>query len=567
MLGVSAAAQVQATMCATLVDQWVLDGVSQAMIAPGSRSTPMALALAAHPELNVQIFHDERSAGFAALGAGLASGRAAIVLCTSGTAATHLHGAVVEAHLSCVPMLVVTADRPPELRDVGAAQTIDQTKLYGDAVRWFHDPGVPAIEASLTWRSLARHLLDATGGVRPGPAHLNLPMREPLVATPMDLPAGFLGRRSVPVPAVRLGMLPFEVERERGLIVAGGGIDDPSAVVALSEATGWPIMADPRSGCRGLPGVVAAFDAILRHEGFAQAHMPEVVVHLGQPPASNVLGEWLRAAGATQVRVHPAEIVIDPAHVVTHRVTAPIGEFCRQLATQVRGGRGSGWIDRWALAEAQAQRAIAAALLADGLVHPGLVPSRLSEPQTARCVSEFAGHVVAASSMPVRDLEWFGSPDQRATVWANRGANGIDGTIATACGIAAVTDLPVCVLIGDVALLHDSSSLVALRGRDLDIRIVVIDNDGGGIFSFLPQADLLSNERFEQLFGTPHGTDIVALAAAHGLPTAAVSSVDELQQWLVRPGPWLVRVPSDRAANVQVHQALNTAVTSAVRPA
>ena len=235
-------------------------------------------------------------------------------------------------------------------------------------------------------------------------------------------------------------------------------------------------------------------------------------------------------------------------------------------ALPICGGRGSGWIDHWALAEAQAQRAIAL-LLADGLVHAGLVPSRLSEPQTARCVSEFAGHVVAASSMPVRDLEWFGSPDQRATVWANRGANGIDGTIATACGIAAVTDLPVCVLIGDVALLHDSSSLVALRGRDLDIRIVVVDNDGGGIFSFLPQADLLSNERFEQLFGTPHGTDIVALAAAHGLPTATVSSVDELQQWLVRPGPWLVRVPSDRAANVQVHQALNTAVTNAIRPA
>ena len=559
MLGVSAAAQVQATMCATLVDQWVLDGVTHAMVAPGSRSTPLALALAAHPELHVQIFHDERSAGFAALGAGLVSGRPAVVLCTSGTAAAHLHAAVIEAHLSCVPMLVVTADRPPELRDIGAAQTIDQLKLFGDAVRWFHDCGVPAVEAMLTWRSLARHLIDATDGTRPGPVHLNLPMREPLVAAPGELSSRFLGPRSVTVAAVKMGTLAFELEHERGVIVAGGGVDDPSAVVALSQATGWPILADPRSGCRGLPGAVAAFDAILRHHGFADGHVPAVVVHLGQPPASKVLAEWLRAAAATQVRVHPADAVIDPSHVVTHRVTAPVGEFCRQLSGQVRGGTGSGWSERWQLAESQAQHAISV-MMADQDV------DGLSEPQVARLVSEFAGHVVVASSMPVRDVEWFGSAHQRATVWANRGANGIDGTVATACGVAAVADEPVCVLIGDVAVLHDSSSLVALAGRGVDLRIVVIDNDGGGIFSFLPQATQLPADRFEQLFGTPHGTDIVTLAAAHGLPSATVTSSEVLQQWLVRPGPWLVCVPSDRASNVQVHAALNAAVADAVRP-
>jgi 2-succinyl-5-enolpyruvyl-6-hydroxy-3-cyclohexene-1-carboxylate synthase len=269
----------------------------------------------------------------------------------------------------------------------------------------------------------------------------------------------------------------------------------------------------------------------------------------------------LGAATAVQVRVYHADIVIDPAHVVTHRVTAPIGEFCRQLAAQVHGGTGSGWIERWQQAEARAQQAIAA-----GLAQAGLAGGGLSEPSTARCVSEFAGHVVVASSMPVRDVEWFGSPDQRATVWSNRGANGIDGTIATACGIAAVTGEPVCVLIGDVAVLHDSSSLVALARRGLDVRIVVIDNDGGGIFSFLPQAGQLPDERFEQLFGTPHGTDMVGLATAHGLEATTVASIDELQQWLVRPGPWLVRVVSDRTGNVQVHDALNRAVAQAIRP-
>jgi 2-succinyl-5-enolpyruvyl-6-hydroxy-3-cyclohexene-1-carboxylate synthase len=549
-------------MCATLVDQWVLDGVTHAMVAPGSRSTPMALALTARDDVHVEIFHDERSAGFAALGAGLATGRPAVVLCTSGTAATHLHGAVVEAHLSCVPMLVVTADRPPELRDVGAPQTIDQVKLFGDAARWFHDPGPPAAEGAATWRSLARHLVTSSTGVRPGPVHLNLPLREPLVGEPDDLPPAFLGRAIEPVAAVRLGTMSMEIERERGLIVAGRGVDDPAAVAALSIATGWPVLADPRSGCRGASTsggghAITAFDAILRHEDFAAAHVPDVVVHLGEPPASKVLATWLAQSGATQVRVHPSDTVIDPAHVITHRVVASVGECCRRLAGELRGGTGTDWLDRWMLAEQQAQAALAAAF--EG--------AALSEPLVARLVSDVDGVVVVASSMPVRDIEWFGVPHQRATVMANRGANGIDGTIATAIGIAAAGAGPVHVLVGDVALLHDSSSLTALRHRGLDVRIVVVDNDGGGIFSFLPQAGLLPPERFERLFGTPHGTDVVALAAAHGLPAGTAASADELRGWLHRPGPWLVRVTTQREANVAAHAGLHAAVIAAIQPA
>ncbi|MCU1359531.1 MAG: hypothetical protein JWN99_820 [Ilumatobacteraceae bacterium] len=544
-------------MCATLVDQWILDGVTHAMIAPGSRSTPMALALADRAEVHIEIFHDERSAGFAALGAALASGRPAVVLCTSGTAATHLHAPVVEAHLSCVPMLVVTADRPPELRDVGAAQTIDQIKLYGDAVRWFHDPGVPVDEASSSWRSLARHLLESTGGLRPGPVHLNLPLREPLVAAAGELPPARLGPRQQVAVELRLGTLAMTIEQERGLIVAGRGVDDAEAVGQLSRATGWPILADPRSGCRGVPGSITAFDAILRHEGFADSHVPDVVLHLGEPPASKVLTTWLNGLQCTQVRVSPHDVVVDPAHAVTHRVTASIGALCRRMAHEVRGGAGSGWSERWQQVEGQAQQALAVALAGD---------AALTEPRVARCVSEFAGDVVVASSMPVRDVEWFGSPTQRARVWANRGANGIDGTLATAIGLASVTAEPVCVLLGDVALLHDSSSLTALAVRGLDVRIVVIDNDGGGIFSFLPQAIELDTSRFEQLFGTPHGTDVAALAAAHGLPTAAASTADDLQQWLARSGPWMIVVPSNRASNVVTHAALNAAVVAALTP-
>ncbi len=550
-------ADVQATFCATLVDQWVRDGVTHAMVSPGSRSSPMALAIAACADLRIEVFHDERSAAFAALGAGLASGRPALLLCTSGTAATHFHGAVVEAHLSQVPMLVLTADRPPELRDVGAPQTIDQTKLYGDAVRWFHDPGVPTVDTAGTWRAVARHALVRTLGSHAGPVHLNLPFREPLVGEAGELPDAYLGRLLVDAPTVRLGTLAMQLDRERGVIVAGRGVDDPAAVAALSAATGWPVLADPRSGCRGIAGAVSSFDSLLRHDDFAASHLPEVVVHLGEPPASKVLSTWLTASGAVQVRVTTTDTWIDPAHTVAHRVVAPIGEFCRRLAGELRGAGGSDWVQRWAHVTAIADRELGAAL--DGA-------AELTEPLVARVVSRLDGHVVVASSMPVRDLEWFGAPDQRATVWSNRGANGIDGTVATAIGIAAVTGRPVTVLLGDVSLLHDASSLTALARRDVQVRIVAVDNDGGGIFSFLPQASVLAADRFEQLFGTPHGADLVGLAAAHGLRASSVCDRDELDARLAEPGSQLIRVPSERAANVREHARLHALVTSAMRP-
>ena len=549
----SEAARTQATCCATLVDQWVRDGIADAVIAPGSRSTPMALALAAHDGIRVHVVHDERSASFVALGIGLASGTPAVLLCTSGTAATHFHGAVAEAHLSGVPMLVLTADRPPELRDVGAPQTIDQTKLYGDAVRWFHDPGVPHDQAAHTWRSLARHALECTVGPRPGPVHLNLPFREPLVAEPGELPAGTLGPLVRPVTAVSISdELAAAAAGRAGLIVAGRGVDDPSAVVELSRATGWPVLADPQSGCRGLPGVITAGDALLRSPVVTAAR-PDVVVHLGEPPASKVLGQWLAALDAVQIRVTAHQTVIDPAHTIAHRVVAPVGAWCRALAAV--GAPAVQWADQWTSWSAAADAALAAALDAE----PTLV-----EPVVARTVSRFDGHVVAASSMPVRDLEWFGAPDQAATVWSNRGANGIDGTVATAIGVAIACDRPVTVLLGDVALLHDATSLTALARRPVDVRIVVVDNDGGGIFSFLPQATSLPPATFEALFGTPHGTDLVALATAHGIPAVDVTTASELAGAIAVPGTRLVHVGSDRAANVAAHSRLHAAVLDAL---
>jgi 2-succinyl-5-enolpyruvyl-6-hydroxy-3-cyclohexene-1-carboxylate synthase len=532
----------------------VRDGVTDAVVAPGSRSTPMALALAARTDVRVHVVHDERSASFVALGIGLATGMPAVLLCTSGTAATHFHGAVAEAHLSGVPLLVLTADRPPELRDVGAPQTIDQTKLYGHSVRWFHDPGVPDAAAAHTWRALARQALERTVGSRPGPVHLNLPFREPLVAEADELPPARLGTR---IPTRFAGRSIAEVDEafagHTGVIVAGAGIDTPATVIGLAEATGWPVLADPRSGCRGAAGVITAGDALLRAPKIA-ALRPDVVVHLGEPPASKVLGQWVAQLDAVQVRVTAHDTEIDPSHTTTHRVVSPIGAWCEAMTGEARRAPQS-WTDQWATWSRIADASLAAELDAGG---------ELNEPGVARALSRLPGHLVVASSMPVRDVEWFGAPDQAATVWSNRGANGIDGTIATAIGVAAATGRPVTVLLGDVALLHDATSLTALARRPVDVRIVVVDNDGGGIFSFLPQATSLPAERFEQLFGTPHGTDFVALAAAHGIPAAQVATTSELVDAVSSPGTKLVLVRSERATNVATHARLHAAVIAAI---
>lgn len=520
----------------------------------------------------MHVFHDERSASFAALGYGLVTGRPAVVLCSSGTAGTHFHAAVVEADLSSVPMLVVTADRPPELHDVGAAQTIDQTHLFGRSVRWFHDPGPPSAEAARSWRSLARRSRQATVGVRPGPVHLNLAFREPLVGAPGPLPTGL----PQPAPVVAFADSPLDtlvpaLDRQRGVIVAGrGAASAADAIATLSATTGWPILADARSGCRHLPTAVATADSLLRHERFSTDHAPEVVLHIGEPWASRVVNEWLAASGAHHVHLSPVPRPLDPALVVDRWVTAPIGRTCAWLATQLRGATGTTWAARWQHAEAKARGAMAAMLE---------TREGLDEPTVARIVvralgglgdvgatgSEIQAQLVVSSSMPIRDVEWFTEPAAILAVISNRGANGIDGVVATAIGAAvAAPGVVTGVLIGDVAFLHDSSSLTALARRGLDVRIVVVDNDGGGIFSFLPQAGAVAPELFELLYGTPHGTDLLALAAAHGLTVHQAGSRTELEAALTEPGPSVTVVRTDRAANVLVHDAIHRAVREAL---
>ena len=554
-----AAADVQATFCATLADQWVRLGMRHAVVAPGSRSTPMALALAARADLALHVVHDERSAAFMALGIGMATGLPAALLCTSGTAATHFHAAVVEADLSGVPMLVLTADRPPELQGIGAPQTIDQTELYGGVVRTYADPGVPDASHAAGWRDLAADWWLSAVGADPGPVHVNLPFREPLIGVPFELPPP-IGSPSAdsdgwfmmrPDPAGLAAM----VDHPRGVIVAGAGIDDAAAVGALAHALQWPVFADPRSGCRHLPQAMSCFDSLLRHEPFSAAHMPSVVLHLGEAPASKVLGQWLQRSGAVHVQVHAQQRIIDPLGIVTERVYGQPATLCNELAPLVRGATGTTWLAGWLHAEERAQHAIEHVL--------ATMPS-LTEPGVARLLSDTDAALVVSSSMPVRDLEWFGRASTHTVVYSNRGANGIDGVLATGVGVCAGSGVATVVHLGDVAFCHDQSSLTGLAARRLPLTIVVTDNDGGGIFSFLPQAAALPPARFEQLFGTPHGTDLVALAQAHGLAARTVSTAAALAAAVADPGVVVVRVATDRAENVRVHDLLHAAVATAL---
>jgi 2-succinyl-5-enolpyruvyl-6-hydroxy-3-cyclohexene-1-carboxylate synthase len=503
----------------------------------------MALALAERPEIALHVVHDERVAAFVALGLGL-EGVPAALLCTSGTAAANLHPAVVEAGLSEVPMLVLTADRPPELRGVGAPQTIDQIELFGRSVRWFHDAPPPDEADPSTWRPLAQRAFSTAAA---GPVHLNLPFREPLLGAVGAVPESIGPPLPVPRGIAMSGPVPPEFDRQRGVIVAGGlhGLD-PTSIEDLAGRLGWPILADPQSGCRGRQQAVVTFDSILRHAEFARDHAPEIVVRFGRAPASKVLSQWIVASGAPVLQVGGPG-VIDPDHNVARFC-------CLDDLAPLRGASGTPWMARWKHADERADRAISELLAS----------SPLSEPAVARTLAESLPddvELIVASSMPVRDLEWFGG--RRARAHANRGANGIDGVVSTALG-RALAGHPTIVWVGDIAFVHDSNAMVALAGRGVDLRIVVADNDGGGIFSFLPQASELASERFEQLFGTPHATNIEGLAAAHGIPARTVGCATELGEAIARPGPSVTRVVSDRIENVRVHAELNAAVAAAL---
>ncbi|MDQ6910261.1 MAG: 2-succinyl-5-enolpyruvyl-6-hydroxy-3-cyclohexene-1-carboxylic-acid synthase [Actinomycetota bacterium] len=555
----------------SLVDEWARAGVTTAVLSPGSRSAPLALALAADDRIHLHVILDERSASFFALGAAKASGLPSVVLTTSGTAAANVHPAVTEAHHSRVPLLVCTADRPPELRDTGAGQSVDQIKLFGDAVSWFCEVGAPEDRegAGAYWRSVAARAFTTATGPPAGPVHLNLAFREPLVPTGAE-PAGVEGRAggapwviSAPRhPHVRPGEVARLVDAvsrsKRGVLVAGWGAGvDPGVAGQFAAAAGWPLFADPLSGARVGPQAISTYDSLLRAPAFADTHRPDLVVQVGAPLTSKAATAWLDESVA-RVLVDPDAAWLDPQRAVSQRLTSDASALLAAAAGSLHGD--DGWLPEWLAAEASARKAI------DDLVDSWDAPfeGRVARDLVAGLAD--GATLVVGSSMPVRDVEGFGAPRAYLRFLANRGVNGIDGFVSTFLGVASVNDGPVVALTGDLAFLHDSGGLLDAARRDLDAVFVVLDNAGGGVFSFLPQAQL--PEHFETLFGTPHHVDLVALGGVHGLGARRVERAGDIvpavESALREGGVHVVVVPTDRADNVARHQQVWDAVAAAL---
>ena len=510
-------------LASVFAEELARGGLRHAVLSPGSRSTPLALALWRQPEIDVTVIVDERSAAFFALGAAQATGAPVAMLCTSGTAAANYHPAICEADESATPLLVLTADRPPELRGIGAGQTIDQIKVFGSAVRWFCEVGTHTADDDglLHYRSLAcRALASARGETRPGPVHLNLPWREPLAPIPVEGavtatdPLALGGRDGRPLTAVtQIDLEPSAFLLDEvaghigdaisGVIVAGRQLDPElrEPLAHLARVSGFPILAEPTSQLRCGPHdrshVVATYDLLLRDERFARSVVPDLVLRFGEMPTSKPLRAWLEASGASQIVVDPYGGWNEPSRRAAALLRADPTELAAGWAQRLEG-EGRGAPEAWIAAEQAARAALAAELDTDG---------ETSEPSL-----HFAlGHahrdgdlVYTASSMPIRDQEAFLPPSEtNALFLCNRGANGIDGLVSSGIGAAHATGRPTTILTGDLGLLHDIGGLAALRDVSTPVRIVIVDNGGGGIFHFLPQQQALGDEEFEALLGTP----------------------------------------------------------------
>ena len=629
-----------------LADELARCGLREVVIAPGSRSTPLAIAFwelerAGRVRLHVRI--DERSAAFTALGLAKASRRPVAVVCTSGTAAANFHPAVIEADESAVPLLLLTADRPPELRGTGASQTVDQVKLYGSAVRWYAESGVPERRPGIAgyWRSLAcRAWAHAAGalGALPGPVHLNLPFRDPLVPDVLPaLPAGTaagaaaplpdnsnkrasataahsspdnsnkrvsanpgtdgssgndgsggsqadwpepLGGRADGQPWTRISdaapvAAPLELPwTQRGVVLCGDGDYDAAALIELAERAGWPVLAEPSSGARRGPNALAGYQYLLASPEFMAAHRPAVVVAAGRPgltrPQSALLALACQpggsqpgaAAGAVDAVRHivvaqGAGLWADPQRAATD-VAAAI------RLTGAPGAVPGGGLAAWRDADAAATEAAAAVL--DDWRGGGA----LSEPEVARELAAALPEgalLWCGNSLSVRDVDLLMPPRADVRVIASRGASGIDGTFSTAAGaaMAHAADRPGAVafaLIGDLSLLHDAPGLAIGPGEPRpDLCVVVVNNDGGGIFAGLEPAAFPGP--FERVFGTPHRASLDQLAAAFGVPYTLVEGPGDLAKAVAATtrgtGPRIVEARTDRAANAGLRAAMRAA--------
>ncbi|CAN5888438.1 2-succinyl-5-enolpyruvyl-6-hydroxy-3-cyclohexene-1-carboxylic-acid synthase [soil metagenome] len=555
-----------------LVDELIRAGVTHACLGPGSRSTPLALALDTRREIALHVSVDERSAAFLALGLAKVSGIPAPVVTTSGTATANLFPAVVEASHAQVPMIVLTADRPPELRDTGAGQTIDQIKLYGDAVRWFVEVGVGEARPDSVgyWRSLAARAFAVSRWPVAGPVHLNLAFRNPLI--PLADPAGFPypldgrpdGRPWTEETHSPMAASPEDLQRlqeeiegaERGLIAVGTGLHNAVPILASALKAGWPVLAEATSNVRTGTPAISTFEALLRQPEFAASHRPDLVIRAGNLGTSPSLAALLDSS-VRQISIDPSAW-LDPARSVSWMLRAEPDQVFTALAAAISESPHSEWLNGWLEAEDRARGAV------DGL----LDRHGVTEPRIARdlveCLPDGAVLYVA-SSMPIRDLDWAMRTRPGVQILANRGANGIDGFVSSVLGVALSHSGPVVALTGDLSLLHDQNGFLVASQGSLDVVFVVVNNDGGGIFSFLPQAD---QPGFEKLFGTPHGLDFSRLAGLYDCGYSLIHEPSELGPAVLQAvgtgGRHLVEAKTDRQLNVAVHRLLWESVATSL---
>ncbi len=597
-------------LASAFAEELARGGLRRAVVSPGSRSTPLAVALWREPGIEVTVIVDERSAGFFALGAAQASGEPVALLCTSGTALVNYHPAVAEADESALPLVVLSADRPPELRGIGAGQTIDQIKTFGESVRWFCEVGTHDADDSglIHMRSVAaRALARARGEIRPGPVHLNLPWREPLAPLPVDGavtatdPLALHGREGGrPLTAVtRVDLEPTEFVLDEvaghigdaiaGVIIAGRQTDPElrEPLAHLARVSGFPILAEPTSQMRLGPHdrsyVVTTYDTLLRDEHWARGVVPELVLRFGELPTSKPLRAWLAASGADQIVVDPTGGWNEPtgraAAILRVDPTEAASGWAARLERSSEGRASEGGAGRplpsrtagrfvqgpprpapraWLEAEAAALSAIGEELEGTEVITEPALHLALGK------AHRDGDLVYTASSMPIRDQETFLGPgDADVLLLSNRGANGIDGLMSSGIGAAHASGRPTTIVTGELGFLHDIGSLAALRDVSTPVRIVVIDNGGGGIFHFLPQQSALDASEFEALFGTPRAVSVERAAALFDLPYRRLESLTDLPAALAA-GTGLIEVRTDRQANVGAHRRVTDRVLAAL---
>jgi 2-succinyl-5-enolpyruvyl-6-hydroxy-3-cyclohexene-1-carboxylate synthase len=574
------------------MDELARAGVRDVCLAPGSRSAPLVLAAAREERLKLRVLLDERSAAFFALGMGKASGRPAVLITTSGTAAANALPAVVEASQSECPLIVLTADRPHHLRDSDANQAIDQLRLFGGYTRDFFEVAPPAVSgpALRHLRALACRTVASALGLPAGPVHLNFPFDKPLEPTPGtgDVPPGFekdhpraFAGRADGGPYVRitprrplasdaeLDALAASMRAARAGVIVAGPSPEPArigeAAVRLGAASGFPVLADPLSGARYRSpcgaAVVGAYDWLMKSAEVRERFAPDWILRVGQSPTSAALLRWLEEqTGARQLVIDPGRRWKDHLAVITDHVQADPADACQRLAARLQGRAGDAtWRRLWTRLEERARQAVRERSERDFFEGSVLAEVTRALPR--------GGTLFVSSSMPVRDLDAFGAPrEDPITVLGNRGASGIDGVVSTALGASAAGARPAVAVLGDIAFLHDGGGLLAAREADAAVVFVVIHNDGGGIFHMLPIRE--HEPDFTRYFATPHGLELSHLAALHRLPFTRVGNAGTLRaaldHALAAGGTHVIEVPSDREENRRLRAAAEAAVSAAL---